>query len=102
MNPTIITIIISIASLIFLIIGSLQFYAARMEKILDSQINGLRGVLDSQISGLRGETREGFAALRAEIQTNRVEIQAVSARVERIERQLDSIMKPSLPPGRGD
>lgn len=75
-NPIVITIIIATATFILSIFGALQFYSSRMEKYIDAKIEGLRGEMRAEFGAVRGD------------------LKAQSDRIERIERQLESLFVP--------
>lgn len=82
MNPIVVTIVIAGATLLLGVFGALQFFASRLEKYIDAKVEGLR----------------------AEIQIVNIHVGDVQARLERVERQIDTLFasfKP-IPPGRGD
>ena len=93
MNTQILTVTIAAAALILSIFGASWLTQQQLSKLIDQ--------LDKRILGVG----EGFDAklgtVRAEIATLGVKVDALGERVARIERQLDSFIKPALPGGRG-
>lgn len=81
MNPLILTIIIALATFILAIFGASWLNQQAMNKRIDD----LKMYLDAK-----------FDASRAELGTVRAEVSNLSSRVERVERQLEAIFKPSI------
>jgi len=80
MNPLILTIIIALATFILAIFGASWLNQQAMNKRIDD----LKMYLDAR-----------FDTIRAEIGTVRAEVANLSQRVDRIERQLEALFKPS-------
>ncbi len=62
--------------------------------LLSKRIDDLKSHFDARLDSVRSELR---AELRAEIAPMRVELSSQGSRLERVERQLEAIFKPSLP-----
>ncbi len=84
MNPLILTIIIAPATFILAIFGASWLNQQAMNKRIDD----LKMYLDAR-----------FDTIRAEIGTVRAEVANIGQRIDRIERQLEALFKPS--PTRG-
>ncbi|MGH9937586.1 MAG: hypothetical protein ACREAM_15160 [Blastocatellia bacterium] len=95
MNPLILTIIIALATFILAIFGASWLNQQAMNKRIDD----LKMYLDARFDAVTAEFRGEFKAVRAEIGTLRAEMAALNQRVDRIERQLEAVFKPS--PSRG-
>jgi len=91
MNPLILTIIIALATFILAIFGASWLNQQAMNKRIDD----LKTYLDARFDGITSEFRGEFKAVRAEIGTVRAEVAGLSNRVDRIERQLEAIFKPT-------
>lgn len=92
------TIIIALATFILAIFGASWLNQQAMNKRIDDLKMYLDARFDRVISEFRGEfkaVRAEIASVRAEIGTVRAEVAALSQRVDRIERQLEAIFKPS-------
>ncbi|MGH9837104.1 MAG: hypothetical protein ACREBD_24260 [Blastocatellia bacterium] len=87
MNPLILTIIIALATFILAIFGASWLNQQAMNKRIDD----LKMYLDARFDGVNSE----FRVVRAEIGTVRTEVAGLSQRVDRIERQLEAVFKPS-------
>jgi len=110
-NPLIVTIIIALATFIISIFGASWLNQQAMNKRIDD----LRSYLDARFDALEQTMNARFAAVDARFvaleQTMNARFDAVDARfdavdkritnleqrVERVERQLDAVLKPSLP-----
>jgi len=105
MNPLILTIIIALATFILAIFGASWLNQQAMNKRIDDLKMYLDARFDTVTAELRGEfkavraeiaaVRAEIAAVRAEMGTLRAEVAALSQRVDRIERQLEALFKPS-------
>jgi polyhydroxyalkanoate synthesis regulator phasin len=92
-NPLIVTIIIALATFILAIFGTSWLNQQAMNKRIDD----LKTYLDARFGAVEQTMNAEFKTVRAGIETVRSEVAGLGNRVDRIERQLDQIFKPSLP-----
>jgi hypothetical protein len=97
MTPVIITTIIASATLILAIFGASWLNQQAMNKRLDDLKSYFDARFDSIEKRFSAEIQSVRAETHSEIQSVRVEVSHLNQRMERIERQLDAILKPVLP-----
>lgn len=91
------TTIIAVTSLIVALFGALQYFTVRIEKNLDSRFESFRSELRAEFSAVRAEMtgmRGEMTGLRSEMTAR---LAALDDRLNRIERQVDSMFKPIIP-----
>ena len=93
MNPLIITIVIALATFILSIFTANWLNQQHVNKLMEKQDEKLK----AQLETLATEIKRTSEVTQSELSGVRNEIGHVTQRLDRIERQLDQIFKPSLP-----
>lgn len=88
---------ITLAALVFAIFGANWLNQRQTERLFDS----LRAELKAEIIAARAELKTEIGLVKAELKTEiglvKAEVSALTQKVDRIERQLESLFKPILP-----
>ena len=82
MNGQILAGLIGLAMMILAIFGANWLNQQAMKNYIDAKFSGLEGKLEAE-----------FKAVRAEIETVRSEVANLGSRIDRIERQFDTLFK---------